>query len=36
MVNVVDGRYFYVRILDNNANYAKVESLMANFDPSSA
>lgn len=36
MVNVVDGRYFYVRVLDNNAHYAKVESLMANFDPSSA
>lgn len=33
MVNVVDGRYFHVRIIDKNANYIKIESLMNAFAP---
>jgi hypothetical protein len=28
MVNVTDGRYFHVRVIDKNAHYSKIESLM--------
>lgn len=34
MLHVDDGRYFYVRVLEKNSHYAKIENLMAKFDPS--
>jgi hypothetical protein len=32
MINVEDGRYFNVRVLDKNSFYAKIETQMASFD----
>ena len=33
MVNVVDGRNFHVRVIEKNAHYNKIESLMNAFAP---
>ena len=36
MTHAVDGRTFYVRVLDKNAEYDKIDKLMARFDPFTA
>lgn len=36
ITNVVDGKIFHVRVLDKLAHYAKIESLMASFDPATS
>lgn len=36
MTNAVDGRDFHVRVLDKTATYAKIEKLMAQFEPKNA
>jgi hypothetical protein len=36
MSNLIDGREFYLRILDKNYNYEKIDSMLANFDPNKA
>lgn len=32
MTHAVDGKIFFVRVLDKNAEYDKIEKLMAKFD----
>lgn len=36
MTHVVDGRQFYMRVLDKNASYAKIDKLMSKLDANSA
>jgi len=34
MTHAVDGKIFHLRVLDKNANYDKIDKLLANFDTS--
>jgi tudor domain-containing protein 1/4/6/7 len=36
MTHAVDGRTFFMRVLDKAAEYDKIDKLMAKFDPSTA